>query len=306
MTVVTDAAARGDKVVPIFPGSPADRSAEHARVARALTPKGFSRCPTTPTTLKIQPPYDAFFALHHGLPRQGPGSDATTLQLLSLAGPLPGSARARPGLRSRPCRAAARRRGGRRGDGRRSARAVPGRLPRPPRPAGSRVITTLADMAELRFPTGRSTWCGPRVRPTASATTRRSAVAAPARTGRRPGRHRVRVDDAEPLPQARAFWERPRVRTTEANTAAPAAGYHVLGVHPQPESDWAEYYGPLGDAPTGGSGRTGMPEALAATRCGDHDARRARPEYGFDRFPPRRDDGAWGPGRFRGPRCRWA
>ncbi len=31
----------------------------------------------------------AFFALHHGLPRQGPGSDATTRRLLALAGPLP-------------------------------------------------------------------------------------------------------------------------------------------------------------------------------------------------------------------------
>ncbi|MDG4865538.1 transferase, partial [Streptomyces sp. T-3] len=33
--------------------------------------------------------YEAFFTLHHGLPRQGPGSDATTRHLLSLAGPLP-------------------------------------------------------------------------------------------------------------------------------------------------------------------------------------------------------------------------
>ncbi|WP_240325275.1 hypothetical protein [Amycolatopsis thermalba] len=32
---------------------------------------------------------EAFFALFHGLPRQGPGSDATTLRLLELAAPLP-------------------------------------------------------------------------------------------------------------------------------------------------------------------------------------------------------------------------
>ncbi|MFB7264903.1 transferase, partial [Streptomyces nojiriensis] len=31
----------------------------------------------------------AFFALHHGLPRQAPGSDASTRHLLSLCGPLP-------------------------------------------------------------------------------------------------------------------------------------------------------------------------------------------------------------------------
>lgn len=32
---------------------------------------------------------EAFFALHHGLSRQGPGSDATTRRLLGAAGPLP-------------------------------------------------------------------------------------------------------------------------------------------------------------------------------------------------------------------------
>src|ERR1700754_1662301 len=37
---------------------------------------------------------DAFFALHHGLPRQSPGSDATTRRLLALAAPLPAHPRA--------------------------------------------------------------------------------------------------------------------------------------------------------------------------------------------------------------------
>ncbi|MEU1127933.1 transferase, partial [Streptomyces sp. NPDC005899] len=32
---------------------------------------------------------DAFFALHHALPRQSPGSDATTRRLLALTGPRP-------------------------------------------------------------------------------------------------------------------------------------------------------------------------------------------------------------------------
>ncbi|MDG4866229.1 class I SAM-dependent methyltransferase, partial [Streptomyces sp. T-3] len=74
---------------------------------------------------------------------------------------------------------------------------------------------------------------------------------------------------AEPSPQARAFWERHyALRTTEANTrAATAAGYHVLGVHPQPESDWAEYYGPLQErADAADPAAPGMTEALAATR----------------------------------------
>lgn len=33
--------------------------------------------------------YEAFFSLHHNLPRQSPGSDATTRQMLALTGPLP-------------------------------------------------------------------------------------------------------------------------------------------------------------------------------------------------------------------------
>jgi SAM-dependent methyltransferase len=36
-----------------------------------------------------EPVVAAFIALHQGLPRQGPGSDATTRRLLGLAGPLP-------------------------------------------------------------------------------------------------------------------------------------------------------------------------------------------------------------------------
>lgn len=44
---------------------------------------------TTGTTDSGDVLHDAFFALHHGLPRQGPGSDTTTRHLLSLAGPLP-------------------------------------------------------------------------------------------------------------------------------------------------------------------------------------------------------------------------
>ncbi|MET9663622.1 transferase, partial [Streptomyces sp. NPDC006510] len=32
---------------------------------------------------------EAFFSLHHGLPRQSPGSDATTRRLLALTGLLP-------------------------------------------------------------------------------------------------------------------------------------------------------------------------------------------------------------------------
>ncbi|MEV4383080.1 class I SAM-dependent methyltransferase [Streptosporangium sp. NPDC049644] len=43
----------------------------------------------TPHDAISDPVVTAFFALHDGLPRQGPGSDATTSRLLALAGPLP-------------------------------------------------------------------------------------------------------------------------------------------------------------------------------------------------------------------------
>lgn len=51
-----------------------------------------------------------------------------------------------------------------------------------------------------------------------------------------------------PSADARAFWDQHcPLRTSSENIAAAVeAGYHVLGVHRQPESDWEEYYGPLG------------------------------------------------------------
>ncbi|MFF1374708.1 GNAT family N-acetyltransferase [Streptomyces sp. NPDC058308] len=172
----------------------------------------------------------AFFALHHGLDRQGPGSDATTRRLLSLTGALPARAR---GL------------------------------------AGS--ITTLnADMAELPFPDGSFdlVW--------AESSAYSIGFDTALRTWRRllaPGGALVLTEcewtAAEPSAAARAFWERHyTLRTGEENLrAATGAGYSVLGVHPQPESDWDEYYGPLAArADAADPAAPGMAEALAATR----------------------------------------
>lgn len=51
-----------------------------------------------------------------------------------------------------------------------------------------------------------------------------------------------------PSPGARAFWDAayPAMRTTAANVAAAQeAGWTVAGVHLLPDTDWAQYYGPL-------------------------------------------------------------
>lgn len=85
---------------------------------------------------------------------------------------------------------------------------------------------------------------------------------------------------------ARAFWDREYpLRSTARNLAAArAAGYRVLGVHHLPDSDWAEYYGPLAErvrALSGADGTPAMARALAAT-CEELDVRaRHGHEYGY-------------------------
>ncbi len=89
---------------------------------------------------------------------------------------------------------------------------------------------------------------------------------------------------AEPSAAARAFWERHyTLRTGEENVrAAIAAGYSVLGVHRQPESDWEEYYGPLAArADAADPASPGMAEALAATREEIAMRREHGAEYGY-------------------------
>src|SRR5690606_581222 len=74
----------------------------------------------------------------------------------------------------------------------------------------------------------------------------------------------------EPSAEARAFWAAHYpLRDREANVrSAHAAGYRVLGTYTQPESDWDEYYGPLGKSTEAADpSDPGMPEALAATRA---------------------------------------
>ncbi|MFH8607124.1 GNAT family N-acetyltransferase [Streptomyces sp. NPDC018029] len=239
----------------------------------------------------------AFFALHHRLPRQGPGSDATTRRLLSLAGALP----ERPRVLDLGC-----------GPGRAAlllaaeagAEVTAVDLHEPfldelhaaaeARGLSGSITTVKADMAELPYPDGSFdlVWAESSVYGIGFDTALRAW-----RRLLAPGGALVLTEcewtAAEPSAAARTFWERHyALRTGEANMrAATGAGYSVLGVHPQPESDWDEYYGPLGArADAADPSAPGMAEALAATREEIAMRREHGSEYGYTGYVLRPTD----------------
>ncbi|MEU1896076.1 bifunctional class I SAM-dependent methyltransferase/N-acetyltransferase [Streptomyces pristinaespiralis] len=244
--------------------------------------------------------YDAFFALHHGLPRQGPGSDDTTRRLLTTVGPLPG----RPRVLDLGC-----------GPGR-SALLLAERtgalvtavdLHQPfldelrrgavARGVGDSIVTVHADMGELPFPDGSFDliW--------AESSAYSIGFDTALEKWRRllsPGGSLVLTEcewtSAAPSPQARAFWDThyPLRGTADNCSAAVAAGYTVLGLYRQPESDWDEYYGPLGErADAADPGAPGMREALAATRAEIAMRRDHGAEYGYTGYVLRPADPRW-------------
>ncbi|GAA2607089.1 class I SAM-dependent methyltransferase [Actinomadura fulvescens] len=232
--------------------------------------------------------HEAFFALHHGLPRQGPGSDATTRHLLALAGPLPPRPRALdlgcgPGRATLLLAAEA------------GADVTAVDLHDPflnelnaaaeARGLAGSITTRCADMTDLPFRDGSFdlVWAESSVYNVGFDTALRAWWRLLA-----PGGTLVLTEcewtAAEVSPEARAFWGKLYpLRSTADNThAAQAAGYEVLGVYTQPESDWDEYYGPLAErADAADPAIPGMAEALAVTREEIAMRRDHGTEYGY-------------------------
>ncbi|SEC03735.1 bifunctional class I SAM-dependent methyltransferase/N-acetyltransferase [Streptomyces sp. TLI_105] len=244
--------------------------------------------------------HDSFFALHHGLPRQGPGSDTTTRRLLALSGRLP----ERPRVLDLGC-----------GPGRSAlllateagaeVTAVDTHEPflaelreaAAARGLDGAVRTLNADMGALPFPDGSFdlVWAESSVFvlgfDRALAEWRRLLA---------PGGTLVLTECVwtaeEPGPTARAFWEEHyTLRTVAENAAAAvAAGYHVLGTVPQPESDWDEYYVPLAaHADAADTAVPGMAEAVAGARAEIALRREHGSDYGYAGFVLRVADPRW-------------
>lgn len=251
--------------------------------------------------------HEAFFALHHGLPRQGPGSDATTRRLLSYAGPLPSQPRVLdlgcgPGRVSLLLAAEA------------DARVTAVDLHEPflaelrqsaeARGLTGSIRTQVADMAELPYPDGSFdlVWAESSIYSigfdTGLSRWRRLLA---------PGGALVVTEcewtTADPSAEARAFWdEQYALRTTAENTAAAvAAGYAVLEVYRQPSGDWDEYYGPLTERADSADLRApGMAQALDLTRAEIAMRREHGSEYGYTGYVLRPDPAAGAAGGTSG------
>ncbi|MCS0635990.1 bifunctional class I SAM-dependent methyltransferase/N-acetyltransferase [Streptomyces sp. LP05-1] len=221
------------------------------------------------------PVTEAFIALHHGLPRQGPGSDATTRRLLEAAGPLP----ERPRVLDAGC-----------GPGRSTlllaeetgAHVTAVDLHQPfldglaaeaaRRGLGDRVTVLNRSMDQLPFPDHSFDviWAEGSVYTVGFDVALRAWHRLLA-----PGGVLVVTEIEwtvpEPAGPVRAYWDAAYpLRTHAANTdAAQAAGYRLRAHRPLPESDWwDEYYTPLAQRiAEADQHQPGRPEALAALRA---------------------------------------
>ncbi|GGP86191.1 class I SAM-dependent methyltransferase [Saccharothrix coeruleofusca] len=229
---------------------------------------------------------EAFFALHHDLPRQGPGSDATTRLLLALAGPLPDRPRALdigcgPG-RSALVLAEA----GAEVTAVDTHEPFLDQLRRSAVRRGLRVTAEHRSMTDLPYPDASFdlVW--------AEGSAYLMGFDQALSAWRRllaPGGALVVTEcgwtTLDPAPAARAFWDAayPLRTTAQTITAATRAGYTVTATYLLPDRDWFdEYYAPLERrADAADPALPGMAEALAWTRR-EIDLRRAHgADYGY-------------------------
>jgi len=235
------------------------------------------------------PVTQAFFALHHDLPRQGPGSDATTRHALAAAGPLP----KHPRVLDAGC-----------GPGRSAlllaeevgAYVTAVDLHQPyldsltaeaaRRGLGDRITVVNCSMDQLSVPDHSFDviW--------AEGSVYTVGFDAALRAWRRllaPGGVLVITEMewavSSPAASVRAYWDAAYpLRTRTANTdAARAAGYRLHAHWPLPESDWwDEYYTPLTQRmDRADPHHPGMPQALAAHRAEIDMRREHGSEYNY-------------------------
>ncbi|MEW1637115.1 bifunctional class I SAM-dependent methyltransferase/N-acetyltransferase [Streptomyces sp. NPDC093801] len=251
--------------------------------------------------------------LHRGLPRQSPGSDTSTRHLLSLCGPLPERPRVLD-IGCGPGRSALLLAAEAGGAGRAEVTAVDLHSPfleelraaARARGLDGRVRAVRADMGALPFEDGSFdlVWAegSAYVLGFDRALAEWKRLLAP---GGQLVLSECEWTAGEPSAGARAFWD-PQypLRSFPRNTAAvQAAGYRLLGSLLQPDSDWAEYYGPLGERAAAASGGTpARAAALASVREELAVRERHGHEYGYRGWvlaPVSAGDPAAGGGRWR-------
>ncbi|WP_424211002.1 bifunctional class I SAM-dependent methyltransferase/N-acetyltransferase [Streptomyces sp. BI20] len=236
---------------------------------------------------------EAFLSLHAGLPRQSPGSEATSRRLLSLCGDLP----ERPRVLDLGCGP---------GHGALFLAAEAGaevtavdlnegfldelRASADERGLSGRIHPVRADIGDLPFPDGSFdlVWAEGSAYligfDRALAEWRRLLA---------PGGALVLTECEwtadEPSAGARAFWDaNASLRSRARNlAAAQAAGWRVLDTHLLPDTDWDEYYGPLGvraerTAAAHAADPTGVPEGARAALASTFEEIEVRSRHGHE------------------------
>ncbi|MDN5915395.1 MAG: class I SAM-dependent methyltransferase [Pseudonocardia sp.] len=234
---------------------------------------------------------DVFWAAHEGLPREAPGSLATTELLLRLAGPLPAAPRIVDiGCGTGPATLALAATTGGEVVGVDLHEPFLQRLRAAADAAGldDRIRTVNASMEDLPLPDA----CADLVWADGSAYI--MGFDAALRSWRRllaPGGVLV-LTEAEwtipdPAPGARAFWDEshPAMRDTAGNVAAASgAGWIVAATYLLPDSDWDAYYGPLA-ARLDELSRAGTDPAMLAEVGREIAVRReGRTDYGYTAY----------------------